>query len=101
MAVSSLDRSNLGNAKTAGLSEDIGLVGNQYNLVLTFYYVPFILFGPVFTVLTKTFSANVTIPVMMIGFGAASACTGAVSDFKGLLVARIFVGIFESGFLAS
>ncbi len=30
-----LDRSNLGNARVAGLEDDLALVGNQYNLVAT------------------------------------------------------------------
>lgn len=46
-----LDRSNLGNAKTAGLSKDPNLKGEQYKLLLTLYYVMFVLFGPVMAVL--------------------------------------------------
>lgn len=31
----SLDKSNLGNAKTAGLEKTLGLHGNQYNIILS------------------------------------------------------------------
>lgn len=31
----SLDKSNMGNAKTAGLVDDLGLKGNQYNILLS------------------------------------------------------------------
>lgn len=31
----SLDKSNMGNAKTAGLVEDLNLKGNQYNILLS------------------------------------------------------------------
>ena len=31
----SLDKSNMGNAKTAGLVKDLGLKGNQYNILLS------------------------------------------------------------------
>lgn len=37
--LSVLDRSNLGNAHQAGLDEGIGLVGNQYNLLGTIFYI--------------------------------------------------------------
>lgn len=30
-----LDKGNLGNAKTAGLEKDLGLVGDQYNIILS------------------------------------------------------------------
>lgn len=37
--LSVLDRSNLGNAHQAGLDDGIGLVGNQYNLLGTIFYI--------------------------------------------------------------
>lgn len=73
---SSLDRSNVSNAYTAGLSADLGLTGNQYNQILTYYQIPFIALGPVVTMLTKMLGARWTIPGMLLG-------------------------AFESGFLAS
>ena len=38
--MASLDRSNLGNAKIAGLPDDIGLVGNQFGTATTLLYDP-------------------------------------------------------------
>ncbi|EXJ69615.1 uncharacterized protein A1O5_07651 [Cladophialophora psammophila CBS 110553] len=98
---SSLDRSNLGNAKTAGLAEDIKLTSDQYNLLLTLYHVMFVGFSPVMTVFTKVCSAKVSLPCMMLTLGIALACTSVAKNFGQLLTCRIFVGIFESGFLAS
>lgn len=98
---SSLDRSNLGNAATAGLAEDTNLKGDQYNLLLTLYYVMFVVFGPIMTVLTKVFTAKVSLPAMMLSFGIASAATSVANNLGSLIAVRIIVGIFESGFLAS
>ncbi|KAL2008988.1 hypothetical protein VTN00DRAFT_7182 [Thermoascus crustaceus] len=97
----SLDRSNLGNAKTAGLAEDLNLKGNQYNLVLTFYYVVFVVFGPPAGLITKAISAKYSLSGMMMFFGTASAATAAVKGFGGLLACRMIVGLFEAGFLTS
>lgn len=36
--LSFLDRSNIGNANIAGMSEDLGLVGNQYNICLMVFF---------------------------------------------------------------
>lgn len=38
-SLSVLDRSNLGNAKLAGLSKDIDLRGNRYNWLGTIFYI--------------------------------------------------------------
>ncbi|VUC29415.1 unnamed protein product [Clonostachys rosea] len=97
----SLARSNISNANTAGLTKDLHLQGNQFNQVLTYYQIPFIIFGPFVTMLTKQFGANITIPVMMIGFGTPSFATAFVHNFGELTACRVLVGVFESGFLAS
>ncbi|KAL1651404.1 hypothetical protein SLS58_000744 [Diplodia intermedia] len=36
----SVDRSNLGNAKTDGMDKDLGFVGEQYSLLILLFYVP-------------------------------------------------------------
>lgn len=43
--MSHVDRTNLGNAKIEGMGKDLGLVGNQYNVASTLFFIPYILFG--------------------------------------------------------
>lgn len=43
--VSHLDRANIGNAKIAGLTEDLGLSGIQYNIALSLFFIPYVLLG--------------------------------------------------------
>jgi len=38
-----IDRSNIGNANIVGLPSDLHLVGNDFNVALTVFYVPYIL----------------------------------------------------------
>ena len=38
----SLDKSNLGNAKTAGLGKTLGLKGSQYNTILSIFFIPYV-----------------------------------------------------------
>lgn len=35
----------MGNAKIEGINEDLSLVGNQYNIASTLFFVPYIIFG--------------------------------------------------------
>lgn len=92
----SLDRSNLGNAHTAGITKDLGMHGAQYNMCLTAYYVAMIIFGPIGSILSKRLSGKYGIPGMLLGFGTASICTAAVKSFAGLLICRFFVGVYVS-----
>jgi hypothetical protein len=41
-----LDKGNLGNAKTAKFDEDLHFKKNQYNIILSVFYVPYVLFAP-------------------------------------------------------
>jgi len=40
---SSIDKSNLGNAKTDGMTKDLHFTGDQYNILLSIFYVPLVL----------------------------------------------------------
>ncbi len=91
----------MGNAHTDGLADDLSLSGNEYNLILTMYYVFFVVFGPAAGMVTKKVSAKYSLPGMMVLFGTASAATASVKNFGELMACRIFVGIFEAGFLTS
>lgn len=42
-----LDRANIGNAKIEGLMEDLQLSGEQYNIALSVFFVPYILLGKI------------------------------------------------------
>ena len=42
-----VDRGNIGNAKIEGMDKAINLVGNQYNIASTIFFVPYIIFGTV------------------------------------------------------
>lgn len=39
-----LDRNNMPNAQTTGLTEDLHLVGNQYNWALTMFFIGYIVY---------------------------------------------------------
>ncbi|KAJ5991822.1 transporter [Penicillium sp. IBT 35674x] len=94
----SLDKSNLGNAKTAGLTETLHLVGNQYSTILSIFYVPYVLTAPFLGLLGKKYGPNVVLPCMMCGFGLCTVLMVAVKNFSGLLAIRWFLGMAESAF---
>lgn len=43
--VSHIDRANIGNAKIEGLNTDLRLDGLQWNIVLSLFFVPYVLLG--------------------------------------------------------
>lgn len=97
----SLDRANLGNAKTDNFEKDIGLSGNQYSLILILFYIPYGTLNIPATVLAKRFSPAVVIPILMFCWGAISLGASAVHSFGGIVAARMLLGAVEAGFVSS
>ena len=94
----SLDKSNLGNAKTAGLEKTLKLKGDQYNIILSVFFVPYVLTAPFLGILGKKLGPNRVLPCMMFAFGCFTVLFTAVMNFSGLLALRWFLGMSESAF---
>lgn len=61
-----LDRTNIGNAKVAHLTDDLHLsVPEQYNMTLTIFFISYSVFEPVTNVLLKRLRPSVFIPIIM------------------------------------
>lgn len=94
----SLDKSNLGNAKTAGLEKTLKLKGHQYNTILSVFFVPYVLTAPFLGILGKKLGPNRVLPAMMFSFGCFTILVTAVMNFGGLMTMRWFLGMSESAF---
>ncbi|KAH9077941.1 MFS general substrate transporter [Lactarius deliciosus] len=95
--LSFLDRTNIGNARIAGLETSLNMSPKQFSIALTITYVPYILMELPMNLLMKRLGANVTLPLMVILWGIVCACQGAVHSYYGLLICRFFLGAFEGG----
>ena len=94
----SLEKSNLGNAKTAGLEKTLKLTGDQYNVILSVFFVPYVLTAPFLGVAGKKYGPSRVLPIMMFCFGFTTTMVVAVKNFGGLMTIRWFLGMFESAF---
>jgi hypothetical protein len=94
----SLDKSNLGNAKTDGLEDTLNLIGDQYNIILSVFFVPYVLTAPFLGILGKKYGPNRVLPIMMFCFGAVTTMVTVVKNFAGLMTIRWFLGMAESAF---
>jgi hypothetical protein len=63
----SVDRSNLGNAKTDHMDKDLSFKGEQYSLLILLFYIPNGLCDLPLNMLTKKWSGRVMLPTCMYG----------------------------------
>ncbi|KAK3945742.1 MFS general substrate transporter [Diplogelasinospora grovesii] len=94
-----IDRANIGNAKIAGLEKDMGMSGYDYNMILSIFYVSYILFEIPSNVCCKWMGPGWFIPIISLGFGITSLGTAFVHTKAQMCAVRFVLGIFEAGMM--
>ncbi|KIW27007.1 uncharacterized protein PV07_06789 [Cladophialophora immunda] len=95
--LSFLDRTNIGNARLAGLEKDLGMAGLDYNVALAIFFPFYVLVEPLSNLMMKRTRPSIWIPSIMVAWGVCTTLMGLVHNFPGLLVARAALGIAEGG----
>nr|RBR00763.1 hypothetical protein FVER53263_10998 [Fusarium verticillioides] len=95
-----VDRSNLGNAETDGMSKDLNFKGEEFSLLILLFYVPNGLCDLPLNLLLKRFSGRIMLPSLMVGWGSMALLQAACKNFAGMLAIRLLLGAFEAGFFA-
>ncbi|OQO09685.1 hypothetical protein B0A48_05087 [Cryoendolithus antarcticus] len=96
--LSFLDRSNIGNAKVAGLSKDLELSDSQYSWLLTAFYISYILFEWM-TVMYQLVPPHIYISVCVCAWGILASLQSLATSFGYLVVLRALLGIGEAAFV--
>ncbi|CAG9982866.1 unnamed protein product [Clonostachys byssicola] len=92
-----LDRVNIGNARLWNMEKDLKMTGNQYNLVVMIFYVPYIILELPSNMILSRVQPRYYISFLVMGWGLSVTFAGFCKSFAGLMTARVFVGIFEAG----
>lgn len=95
--VAFLDRSNIGNAKIAGMEHDIHLTGNRYSWLLTIFYISYTVFE-FQALMWKILPPHVWAAIVVFGWGVAATCQAAVQNWQGTMALRFLLGAFEAGY---
>ena len=92
-----IDRINIGNARIQGLEKDLHLTGNQFNVALVVFFIPFILFEAPSNLGMKRISPGLWLSGQTLLLGLFTICQGVVKTYGGLIAMRVLVGTFETG----
>lgn len=92
-----LDRGNIGNAKLQGLTTQLDLTGNKYNIALTMYFVPYCLCECPANLVLKKFRPSRWLPGITLVWGAIMTLMGLVKSYPQLVGTRVCLGITEAG----
>lgn len=94
-----IDRSNIGNARIVGLSSQLKLNEDKFNITLAVFYIPYICIDVPSNWLVKAIGAGYYLPGIVAAWGLVSLCIGFVKSYDSLIAARFFLGLCEGGLL--
>ncbi|KAK3302864.1 allantoate permease [Chaetomium strumarium] len=92
----SLDKNTLSYASVFGLITDTGLKGDEYSWLGSVVYVAQLVFQPLVAYILVKFPIGKFLAFMVFCWGAILCGMVAAHNFTGLLVSRLFLGIFEA-----
>ncbi|KAF2484168.1 major facilitator superfamily domain-containing protein [Neohortaea acidophila] len=96
--LNSVDKSNIGNAETAGFTTDAGLAPGDLNVSMGFFFAFFVALQPVGAALGRKFGMVRWVPACMSLWGLCTLLHIWVRAKWQLILLRITIAILESGF---
>jgi MFS family permease len=96
--VSFVDRGNIGNAKIAGMTKDLRLLGNRYNIAVQVFTAAYVVSAVPANIIFKKTGPR-SLAVMMFLWGLTVIGQGVTASYQGLVICRFLEGMFEAGFV--
>ncbi|ODV91547.1 hypothetical protein CANCADRAFT_72590 [Tortispora caseinolytica NRRL Y-17796] len=93
------DRISIGNAQIAGIEQSLGMQGNQFNIAVLVFFVPYILLEIPSNLILKSITPSIWFGSIVSLWGITAIGMGFTTNFAGLVTARVFMGIFEAGLM--
>lgn len=92
---------NLGNARLAGLEVSLGMdtLSYDYNIVLTVFYISYIIFEIPCNIACKAIGPGWFIPATSLLFGVMTVACAFVQNKAQICGVRFLLGLFEAGML--
>ncbi|KAF9364531.1 hypothetical protein BGX34_001249 [Mortierella sp. NVP85] len=92
-----LDRVNIGNAKVAGIVQDLGLTPGEFSWAISIFFIGYVLFEVPSNICLKLVGPRLWITFIMVMWGGIMMAMAGVQNASGLWAARFFLGVAECG----
>ncbi|KAH6669796.1 phthalate transporter [Halenospora varia] len=93
-----VDRTNIGNAKIAGMSKDLDLNDSRYAWGLSIFFIGYLIMEVPSNMILSRSRPSLFLPAIMLVWGALSAAMASIHNYSSLLAFRFVLGCIESGF---
>ncbi|KAL6244531.1 hypothetical protein RBB50_008773 [Rhinocladiella similis] len=93
-----IDRVNIGNAKVLGIEKELGLHGNQFNIALFIFFLPFVVLEVPANLILRHVKPQLWLGLNIFLWGIVTIGQGFCKSFGSLIACRVLLGVFEAGF---
>ncbi|KAL2815241.1 major facilitator superfamily domain-containing protein [Aspergillus cavernicola] len=97
LVLCSLDRNNIGNARTFGFETDLGLEGNKFGNITTLFSTTFVIFEVPWVMAIKRFGPNRALGTALILWSCVTLATGFIQNYDQAIAVRMWLGACEAG----
>ncbi|KAJ4252916.1 hypothetical protein NW762_010822 [Fusarium torreyae] len=97
-ALSLIDRTNIAAAKVVGMTLDLNLVGNRYNVALLAFFFTHIAAEIPSNAFIRRIGSQRYLTVLIASWGVVAMCFGFVKTYGQLVALRVLLGLLERGF---
>ena len=94
-----LDRGTISLAYINGMGQDLKLDGKQLNVAVMIFFAAYILVNIPANLLLRKIGARYWLSGLIFTWGMCTTTSGFVKEYRGLIIARVFLGLCEGGFL--
>ncbi|KAJ2131529.1 hypothetical protein IW136_005277, partial [Coemansia sp. RSA 678] len=95
--LNSMDRSNLGLSKVAGLEGDTGMSGSDFNIVVSAMYPTYLLFMLPSNLVLRKVGARFWLSFITVIWGIINMSMAFAKNKTDFIICRLFLGAAESG----
>ncbi|KAI9732309.1 MAG: hypothetical protein M1834_001516 [Cirrosporium novae-zelandiae] len=95
--LSFLDRSNIGNARLAGLQNDLQMTTSQFEWILSAFYITYVIFEWM-TLLYSLVPPHIYISICVLSWGLIASLQAVATSFGPIVFLRALLGISEAAF---
>ncbi|KAI1769828.1 DNA-repair protein rad2 [Hypoxylon cercidicola] len=88
---------NIGNARLYRMETELGLVGNQFQIAVSIFFVTYLFFEVPSNLVLKPLTPSRYIAFIAFGWGVIAMCTGFVHSYGALIAVRLILGVVEAG----
>ncbi|CZS97475.1 related to allantoate permease [Rhynchosporium agropyri] len=93
-----MDRTNIGNARIAGMAKDLDLDSQQYSFILVVFFIGYVLCEVPSNMILSRAKPSIFLPAIMFLWGCVTIGMAWADSYEHLIAFRVVIGCLEAGF---